>query len=416
MQQQQQHNNHPHHNHHIQQQQQQQQQQRSTFYRANRPGNLMIVDESIIENITPTVQDQAYLSASSSTTPSQFSLQQQQQQQFTNPVNTNNATYSMPVQQTQMPYKMHTTNNNQAYLQTQSVSSPQPYMNTNTAQSPRMVPHQQQQQHNIVPNSPSYASYPSSYTPNRTINAQSNNNNNTNNPSPFINPPPPPPPLPTPLQYNTPVISTTPSAVPPNTAYESFTPKYSPCLTSAHMVSNSKTYFNFDLPNLNSMSCVNGNVPQSPTQQSNYIKMNQSSSQMRPMTQNNYQMFNSNTNNNNNNNVSSTNNTNGGNQSNYTLNYQKMPHTPLTAVPFNTHHHQNNDINSLSHSLSVPSSPYNFNQQNNQQPAFQFNTAMIKTQLQSIQEDSTPSVVRFSNNISINNEISQTKNIGINRI
>jgi hypothetical protein len=439
---------HSHHHSHTQQQQQQQQ-QRSTFFRANRPGNLMILDESIIENTTHTTQEQTYLSASStasSTAPNQFNLQQQQQQ-FTNPTTPNNVSYTIPVQQTQMSYKLHTSNSNQTYLQSQSVSSPQPYMNNNsnlnngnsvTAQSPRMVP-QQPQQLNIVPSSPStYTTYPSSYTPNRTINATSNNNNattnnnnNNNNPlsSPFINPPPPPPPPPPPLQplqYNTVVNTptTAPTAVPstiapPNSAYESYTP----CITSAHLVNNnsSKTYFNFDLSQVNGLTSSSAQVPHSP----NYVKMNQGvgggggSSQMsqpqarQMMTQNSYQMFN-------NNNNTSTNNANGENQSNCNSNYQKMPHTPLTAVPYNMHHHrhQNNDMHSLNHSLSVPSSPYNFNQYHNQQqqPVFQFNTAMIKSQLQSIQEDSTPSVVRFSNNISINNEISQSTNIGEKKI
>ena len=374
---------------------QQQQNSRSTFYRANRPGNLNLVDESIIENTAS--QNVNYLSASPASGPNQFSLQNQQQFNNNNNNNSNNnANFSMQPQNhsqnpLQIPYKLHSQS---SYLPSQNVvSSPQPYMTSNSVQSPRLT--QQQQQPSMVPLSPSYNNYPTSYTPNRTIHTTNNNNNviphnnvsatPTNNPltSPFINPPPPPPPL----QYGTVNTNT-------NTYDQSYTPKYSPCLTSAHVINNSKTYFNFDLPHINNQANSNSNsnsnnsnsnnVPQSPT---HYNKINNQSQgsqiisqqQTMPIIQNNYQHFSANISNNNSAAMSSLNN----NQKNFSHNYQKMPHTPLTAVPFNTNHHQND----IHHSLSVPSSPYNFNQQ---QSVFQFNTTMIKNQLLSIQDDSTP--------------------------
>ena len=185
----------------MQQNQQQHQHQRPTFYRANRPGNLNIVDDSIIENTSLSNHEPQYMTSATSAPPGtpnhQFALQKPhfntpnaaapQQQQQQQPPYTPNTIQQQ--QQQQMAYKMHP--------HTPYVQSPQSYStvsNNTVPNSPHLIPQQQQQQqqqqqaHNMIPVSPSYATYPATYTPNRTVMNTSNSLA-----SPFINPAPPPP-------------------------------------------------------------------------------------------------------------------------------------------------------------------------------------------------------------------------------
>ncbi|RNA30737.1 zinc finger protein 541-like [Brachionus plicatilis] len=245
-----------------QHQQQQQQQQRNSFYRANRPGNLNIVNDVTSES----------------------SIQQQQQQQQLQTYN----------QQSLSGGYSNSYNNPGNYSSTQQTNLNSP--------------------HYIQQVSPSYSAYQGQYQSSK-------------------------------LSYE-----------------QSFTPKYSPGPSSAHILTK-QNYFNFDVPAKSS----NTQIPQSPAPaqiQNKYNPVpssphltNQSKnastaafSTQNPRYQANYAPFSG--------------------------SFQKPPHTPVSAIPYQSY----SAIQSqhLSHSLSVPNSPihpYKANHNHsiqNQHSVFQF--------------------------------------------
>ena len=376
---------------------QQPNQPRPSFFRANRPGNLNIidVDESFIEqsNSTSLINNNIQ---NNSHAPSSAHY----------PINNNQPTeqsYNL-----QSPLTITTTfNSNQNYV-TSSQNSPH-YTQHQVINSPHIKNLSKQQTN---PMSPSYTNFssanpqhistaqnhqqysPSYSTPTANANPQTSNTNyNIAAASPFTKQQQTAgilAPLKQPIQYQTPNYD------------QSFTPTYSPCPSSAHIVNNSNNYFNFDIPHINnitnnSTTTTSHAIPQSPShlnynssnvnkikqQQQQYsipnpvishpkpIQMPQSYSQQQ---QQQIQQFHN-------------------NQNQFNSNFQKLPHTPLTAVPF----HHNNNLQSnqhQNHSLSVPSSPLTHNNHS----VFQFN-ATVANQLQSIAHDSTPTcAINYKNN------------------
>jgi hypothetical protein len=353
--------------------QQQDQQQRSTFYRANRPGNLNIID--INENQlqiqhSPLIQQHQQL--------------QQQQQMLMPPssspyLNQNYKVHQSPLAPPPIPYSSNhmltSTPNQQSNYVPQSLAPPispaainsnNNANNTHYPTSPsynivnkQQQKYQQQQQQQQPQYSPSYTT---------------NNTNNTNPQTPY--------------------------------AAASYTPNYSPCQSSANIVNKQTQYFNFDASNINNNN--NNNNIQSIPQQSP-------------------RLFNSNSNNNTNStNITSANNngstnlyhqSNQGTTSRYTQqqqklqngnyhhqsnfgnngnvyqfqnNYHKMPSTPQSAIPMSSTSTNNLYVNH-NHSLSVPNSPLvnNNNSNNNSNSIFQFNMS-----IQQSLQDTTPSVLK----------------------
>lgn len=295
------------------QHQQQQQQQRSSFYRANRPGNLNIIDI----NDSPVALNSSLLN--------------HQQQQTSAGYSTNNQSTFSNNQQANSYNSNNTNNLNSPYVQTQL------------------------QQQNPI--SPSY--HRNSYqTP--TQPPQYNNNNNT-----------------------------------AQQQQQSYTPKYSPCPSSAHILSK-QNYFNFDVPSAPAVQ-ANSAIPQSPNpQQAQYTVPNS------PHLSNQTKKLSISTNyTNRTNQILNYNNQQQQQQQSYqsfsnqqqqqTSSYQKIPLTPASALPFQSYqtqlqqssaHHHSHHAN---HSLSVPNSPYlhhhhpqqqqqTYHQQQQQQHSvFQFN-------------------------------------------
>lgn len=197
---------------------------------------------------------------------------------------------------------------------------------------------------------------------------------------------------------------------------QSFTPKYSPGPSSAH-IANNQNYFNFDAPAKPS----NTQIPQSPGPvqiQNKYNQLpssphlsNQAKNLPLPVStgfssqnqryQTNYQSFSN--------------------------SYQNPPHTPVSAIPYQSY----NSIQSqhLNHSLSVPNSPIHTYNQNhhsiqNQHSVFQFNN--INSNLANTNSNTNfnnnnnnnlnngSNLNNKNNNININNNNKNNNNINNN--
>lgn len=188
---------------------------------------------------------------------------------------------------------------------------------------------------------------------------------------------------------------------------QSFTPKYSPGPSSAH-IANNQNYFNFDVPAKPS----NTQIPQSPGPVQIQNKYNQlpgsphlsnqaknlplpvatAFSSQNPRYQANYQSF--------------------------STSYQNPPHTPVSAISYQSY----SSIQSqhLNHSLSVPSSPIqaykpNHHSIQNQHSIFQFNT--VNSNLANTNSNNNCNNLNNGSNLNIknNNTINNTNNNNNNK-
>lgn len=404
---------------------QHQQQQRSSFYRANRPGNLNIVE--INESLN---QVQIQHSPLINTAQQQQQVQQQQQQMLMPPSSPYmNQNYSMTkVHQSPLlgPPLLPPPSNQSTYNMT--MSAPNQQSNYIPPPISPAAHFNQKLQQQLQPSSPSYI-VPTS-TPNAT--------KPVNNFQPPYSPSYSAPNSQTPGHqhiYNT---NTNASAK----AYEqqTYTPNYSPIQSSANLINKQTQFFNFDLPNISSNNTnsttsnnngVQSTIPQSPrvlnttnststniysVQQnklaSNSTNLNQGQTNA-VVTNTGASVMNSNrytngTYSNPSNFASNTSGTTNSNIYQFQHNYHKMPSTPQSAIPItNTNNHLFTHTNH--HSLSVPNSPLinNNNMNNTNASMFQFNLPAQQNLQASLQQDTTPSVLKFRDNDSFDKQPQQ---------
>lgn len=234
------------------QQQHQQSQIGRAFYRANRPGNLIISninsnDPSSGGNPYATHIDQFMTTNNNSNlplqSPSHYMNQQQSQQQQTPSYQRPDSSKPLP-----SPYLNH-------HQQQQQPTTPA-YTNysSQTVSSPHYSTHNHTQ-NGVVASSPSYLA-----TNTIMYNNNSTKNNGHQTPSHNQNQYQKHPPS---AQYQMPV-----SASYDTTAAQSYTPNYSPCPSSAQIVNKQPHYFTFDInQNLSATTTTTnstGNIPNSP--------------------------------------------------------------------------------------------------------------------------------------------------------
>jgi len=409
---------------HQQQHHSQHQQQRSSFFRANRPGNLNIVEVNESMNQVQQIQQSPLINS-----------QHQQQQQLLMPpsspymnqnymTNQNKIINQSPLGPPLLP-PPHTPTQSTSYSNHITVSTPnqqQSQQNKYNMPSISPVPHHLIQQQ---PSSPSYIvqtnnnNYQPQYSPSYTTSTTNNNNiNSSNSQSSNLH------------LYNNNSQS--------YDQQQTYTPNYSPCQSSANIVNKQSQYFNFDLSNINNISSNNNSTAPTATSTTTTTTINNNSNSNSMSVPQSPRLFNANNNNNSINNMYSgtsitsnnlsqgtrysqqqynttTTNTNK-NSNNGTVssvnngvagvigsqlyqfqhNYHKMPSTPQSAIPISSNNNQMFNY-SNHHSLSVPNSPIISNNNNmNQNSMFHFNNVPAQQHMQSsLLQDSTPSVLKF---------------------
>ena len=257
----------------------QQQQQRSSFYRANRPGNLNIVETNeppanqlLSIQHQQSVQSPLINQTQSMVPPSPSHINQNYQINKIHPGTPSNYSNQMKLIQSNNNYSNSTSslNNNQImsphYNQHQSIQSP--HIMIQQQQNPPASPSYMNQTNQQINSFQTSHQYSPTYPNNNII--QSNTGN-------MLKPP------------NTPQQVTSHQYLATNSydQQQSFTPKYSPCPSSAHINNKQAHYFNFDFPNINNMSGANGNnnnmasnqIPQSPSYKNQPIQLKQQQQQ-----------------------------------------------------------------------------------------------------------------------------------------